>query len=116
MHVLIIEDENVIAIYVQEYMRDLGFESFSIVSGQDQAIKSALERTPDLIIADFRLEQGTGAEAVKQICKDRPIPTIYVAALASDVLAADPRAVVLEKPFLSPELSRAIEDALARDQ
>ena len=113
MHVLIIEDENMIAMYVQEYMHDLGFESFSIVSGQDEAVKSAVERTPDLIIADFRLEQGTGPEAVKQICKDRPIPTIYVAGLASEVRAADPLAVVLEKPFLNQELARAVQDALA---
>ncbi len=32
MHVLIIEDENMIAMHVQEYMRDLGFDSFSIAS------------------------------------------------------------------------------------
>ncbi len=115
MHVLIIEDENMIAMHVQEYMRDLGFDSFSIASGQDQAVKSALQRRPDLIIADFRLEQGTGAEAVKQICEEGSIPTIYVAALASVVTAVDPRAVVLEKPFVSRELSKAVHDALARD-
>ena len=116
MHVLIIEDENMIAMHVQEYMRDLGFESFSIASGQDEAVKFALQRRPDLIIADFQLEQGTGPEAVKQICKDCLIPTIYVAALPWEVRAADPRAVILEKPFLGPELLSAVRDALSQAQ
>lgn len=114
MHVLIIEDESMIAMHVEEYMRDLGFQTFSTAAGQDEAVELASRKSPDFILADYRLRQGTGVEAVRRICSHGEIPTVYVAALASEVKRAEPEAIVLEKPFMSDELALAVQLALAR--
>lgn len=111
MHVLIIEDESMIALMMQDYLRDLGYETFSSASSEDEAVVCALSRRPDLIVADFRLKFGTGVDAVRRICEKVLVPTIYVVGVPSDVRGADPAAIVLEKPFMSDDLAKAVRSA-----
>jgi len=67
-HALIIEDLPVIAISIQVELADLGF-SAAIAATEAEAVMLAEERCPDLIIADVRLEEGSGIDGAAHLSK-----------------------------------------------
>lgn len=110
-HALIIEDFPVIAMSIHDELADLGF-SAAIASTEAEAVALADERCPDLIIADVRLEEGSGIEAVRRICRDRPIGVIF---MSGDDEAFEGggtgEAGFLAKPFTSAALRSSIDTA-----
>lgn len=110
-HVLIVEDNSLIARLIGEYLRDLGFTSSDFAQTQDEAIYLAAQRLPDLITSDDRLRQGTGVEAVRSICHTKPIPVVFVVADPAHVQEAIPKAIILMKPFSGEALEGAIRTA-----
>jgi two-component system, response regulator PdtaR len=99
MHALIIEDQFLIAALIEEVLASLGYTSLDVVGGEAEAIRAAAARCPDLIIVDQRLADGSGVEAVRIICADRPIPVVFVSEYGDEVRALAPEAVVIGKPF-----------------
>ena len=110
-HALIIEDNAIIALMLREFLEGHGYDSVDLASTQAQAIKLAERRCPDLITADDRLEQGSGVEATRHICRDRAIPVIFITADPVDVDKRLPNALYLLKPFSEECLARAIQAA-----
>ena len=110
-HALIIEDFPVIAMSIQDELADMGFSS-AIAATEAEAIALAEERCPDLIIADLRLAQGSGIDAVRRICRDRPIAVIFMSG-DSDELGGEAtgEAGFLTKPFTSNALRSSIDTA-----
>ena len=110
-HALIIEDFPVIAMSIQDELGDLGF-STAVASTEAEAIALAEERCPDLIIADLRLSQGCGIEAVRRICGGRQIAVIFMSgddeSVGSDSIG---EAGLLAKPFTSVALRSRIDMA-----
>lgn len=111
MHVLIIEDQPLIAMMVEDELRELGFTSFEMVSTQESAIAAAKRRCPDLMTADDRLTTGSGIEAVRIICADHVIPTVYIVGNPHELREALPDAIVVGKPFGGADLRRAVQEA-----
>jgi len=111
MHALIIEDNILITSMVGDELRDRGF-SVACADTCEEAIELAASQCPDLITADHWLAGGSGIEAVRTICKDQHIPVIYIVALPEAVLAEEPDAVILAKPFTSADLSKAIVEVM----
>ena len=111
MHALVIEDQWILADLVEAALGELGFDSVAIASDEEQAVSLALEKAPDLITADLRLGRGTGISAVRRICKDRPVPVIYLTAEASELQAVQ-GAIIVRKPFAPATLARAVTSAL----
>lgn len=111
MHVLAIEDDVATVDRVEEALRTLGYRTFDIAFSAAEALDSAQRRCPDLITADIRLVDGSGIDAVLEICADRPIPVIFItAAQPEQITAAIPDAIIVAKPF---EIDR-IKSAVAR--
>jgi CheY-like chemotaxis protein len=108
VHALIIEDHPLIASLVASELRELGFASVAIVERQDEAVATARDRCPDLIVADNRLEQGTGLAAIAAICSDRTIPVLFTVGAPLEFRHVVPHAVVIEKPFGVRELREGI--------
>lgn len=110
-HALVIEDFPVIAMSIQDELADMGFSS-AIAATEAEAMALAEERCPDLIIADLRLAQGSGIDAVRRICRDRPIAVIFMSG-DSDKLggAGTGEAGFLTKPFTSNALRSIIDTA-----
>ena len=106
-HALIIEDMPVIAMSIQDELADMGY-SVAIAWTEAQAVALADERCPDLIIADARLEEGSGIVAVRQICRDRAIAVIFMTGDFEAVEGAIGEAALLSKPFGSAELKSSI--------
>ena len=49
MHALIIEDECLIAMAIEDALRDCGFTSFDVAVSADEAVAAAARKCPDLI-------------------------------------------------------------------
>ena len=111
MHALIIEDEFLTAQLIEDRLRDLGFTSFAFAMDEQEAIAAALERCPDLITSDVQLARGCGIDAVQRICDEKPIPVIYITAIAGAVRERCPWAVVIQKPFGMADLREGLKEA-----
>jgi DNA-binding response OmpR family regulator len=112
MHALIVEDEAVIAMIIEEILRDCGFTSFDIAATCDEAIAAAGRKCPDLISADAELTPGSGIDAVSAICCGLTIPVIFITGSPVDVRRSFPRHPLVLKPFTPRDVKRAVELAL----
>jgi CheY-like chemotaxis protein len=109
-HVLIIEDEPVIALELETLLGDLGFRSFDIADCPDDAVACARAQRPDLITADYRILAGTGVEAVDRIrAALGEVPVVYVTG-NPEMLPEQEGVSVVDKPISM----RALTDACAR--
>lgn len=113
-HALIIEDELLLAFSVQEALGELGYSTFAIATSMVQAIEAAEKQCPDLIVADHRITDGTGTEAVQAICSSKAIPVVFVTGSAPEVRAHLPEALIVPKPFAPSDLETAVSAAVAR--
>ena len=99
-HVLIIEDEWLIAEYVEQLARDAGATSVDTADCQRDAIEAADKRTPEIILSDVNLRTGTGPCAVAAIQGNLgPIPVIFITGTPDDCRPCAPPGIVLTKPI-----------------
>lgn len=112
MHVLIIEDQFLTSTLIEDTLRDLSYTSFDMVDTEEAAIRSATQQCPDLIIVDQRLTRGTGVNAIRVICAERPIPVVFLTDYGDEVLKLVPDAVLLRKPFADRSLREAVGQAI----
>jgi DNA-binding response OmpR family regulator len=114
MHALIIEDSLLISMMVEDHLAELGYTSFDVASGQAEAVAMARAQSPDLITADDGLDQGSGIEAVREICADRVIPTLFILGDPERAQGASPHACTIAKPFLFDTFKDGVSRAIAR--
>lgn len=113
-HALIIEDEFLLAFAVEEALGQLGYESFEIATTMGGAIAAAEQRCPDLIVADHRILDGTGTEAVMRICSANVIPVVFVTGSEPEVRERLPDALVVSKPVTLSHLEAAVKAAIEK--
>ena len=98
-HVLIIEDEVLIALDIQGMLEESGASSFAFASTESEAVEEALRRRPEFISSDVCLEEGFGSNAVATIHRELGyIPTMYVTATPENCHGC-PSDHVLGKPL-----------------
>ena len=112
VHALIIEDEHLIAMAIEDILRDSGFTSLDFASSPQAAIDSAEIRCPDLITSDVQLRPGCGIETVLTICHGTAIPVIFITGNVADVIERLPNSFILAKPFSNGQLAEAVAIAL----
>jgi CheY-like chemotaxis protein len=106
-HVLIIEDEMLIAMELENLLHELGYVTFDIADTPQDALAYAIARRPDLITADVRIIGGTGVDAVRAIQQRLgPIPHVYVTGNI-DMLQGEAAPIVVDKPINSRALAAA---------
>ena len=99
-HVLVIEDEPMIAMLLQDILEEAGATSFAFAATEQDAIDLALEHTPAVIASDVHLLEGTGPHAVRQIqAVLGEIPVIFITATPADCEPCAPPGIVLTKPI-----------------
>ena len=107
-HVLIIEDEAIIAMDLQGLLAEQGATSFDFADGEQEALAAALARPPALITSDVRLRDGTGPNAVCMIERQLgPVRVIYITGNPEACCRADERTRVLGKPLHQPSIVQA---------
>lgn len=79
--ILLVEDEAITALCVRDDLHQLGYELVATVTRGSDAIRSAAELCPDLILMDITLAGDmTGIEAAEEIRQAQQIPIIFLSA------------------------------------
>lgn len=113
MHVLIIEDEFLVALAVQECVEEhFPRATIDLANTRREAVEAAQVQCPKVILADYRLGHGTGVSAVREICASvsPEIPVIYVTGSPEEVKALEPSATIVAKPFDCDSLASVIAE------
>ncbi len=83
--ILVVEDEGIIAKDIQNTLSLLGYSVVGIASSGEEAVKTAMETHPDLVLMDIVLEGAmNGVKAAEQIRDRSDIPVIYLTAYSDD--------------------------------
>jgi DNA-binding response OmpR family regulator len=113
MHALIIEDEDLVAMAIEDVLRACGFTSFDVAISLDEAVTAARSRCPQLITADVELKPGSGIDAVRTICSEAPIPTLFITGQPDKVRAQMSQHPVLSKPFRVGDVKAAVRQVMS---
>jgi CheY-like chemotaxis protein len=99
-HVLIIEDEPLIALDLEDIFANLGATSFSFAGSQQGAVEASRANRPDFIASDVSLSPGSGPLAVEAIQRELgTIPVIFVTATPEACSPCAPSARIFRKPL-----------------
>ena len=115
--IMIVEDEIVVARYIERGLRELGYAVCARVSSGEEAVSQAIETEPDLVLMDIRLQgELDGVEAAEEIRSRLGIPVVYLTAYADEETLARARITkpfgYIIKPFEIRELHTTIQMAL----
>ena len=111
MHALIIEDDAVIAMLIEEELRDLGYSSVDVASTEEEAVRSFARRCPDLVTSDGSLLHGSGVGAVGRIRALSPVRVIFITGDPEDAGDSFRDAPILPKPFSVSQLIATVQKA-----
>jgi DNA-binding response OmpR family regulator len=107
--VLVVEDEIMVAIYVEDLLTELGFEVVGIATGLRQALPLARSGNFDFAVLDINLA-GEMSFPIADILRERGIPFLFASGYGSKGLTEDYRSATrIQKPFVSEQLARAID-------
>lgn len=116
--VLIVEDENIIALELEWQLKSLGYQVAGIISRGEDAVERAAELKPDLLLMDISLKgELDGYQTAEIIQAKYPIPVIYLSAFFDDktlkkAASNGRKSIYLKKPFSEYELKKAIDHCL----
>ncbi|HEY8240165.1 MAG TPA: response regulator, partial [Kiritimatiellia bacterium] len=120
-HILIVEDEGIVAADISQSLASLGYSVSGVSSTGEDALVKAAESHPDLVLMDIILDgEMDGVQAAQAIRDRHRIPVVYLTAHADEgtiqrAKAAEAFGYVL-KPFNVAELRSAVEIALAKHE
>lgn len=115
IEVLVIEDEPMIAVDIAGIVTEMGHSVVGTAATKDEAIKMALARRPDIILADIKLGDGSsGIDAVDEILDVSTVPVIFVTAYPERLLTGERKepTYLVTKPFEPETLKVTINHAL----
>lgn len=118
--ILIVEDIDMIADYMDLLLSKHGYHVSGIVTSGENAVETALASPPDLVLMDIKLEgMIDGIEAAEIIRSSHDIPVVFVSAYTESGMInramATGAVCYLIKPFKGKDLLCAVERALGND-
>ncbi len=117
MHILVVEDELIIAENIRNELESIGYRASAVAVSGEEAVQKAVEMQPDLVLMDIKLQGAMdGVAAAEEIRSRFDIPVVYLTGYADEktlqrAKITDPFGYVL-KPFELRELRSTIEMAL----
>jgi PAS domain S-box-containing protein len=121
IRIMVVEDEMIVAMSLEDDLRQLGYDVCASVDSGKDAILKANETKPDIVLMDVQLKGNMdGIEAATCIHQQLDIPIIFLTAYADTktlqrAKMASPFGYLL-KPFDERELKTTIEMALNKYQ
>jgi diguanylate cyclase (GGDEF)-like protein/PAS domain S-box-containing protein len=115
--ILVVEDERIVAMDIQNSLKNYGYVIAGEADRGEDAIEKALELHPDLVLMDIGLKgEMDGIEAAAQIRARFDLPVVFLTAFANQstierARESEPFGYIL-KPFEEHELVIAIEMAI----
>lgn len=111
--VLIVEDEGLLAMMMEDQMREFGAERVEVCRGGAEALRLATETAFDCAILDVSVSGGS-SYAVADMLAERQIPFVFCTGLQRDDIAERHRQrPVLSKPYGDCDLKIALALALS---
>ena len=115
--ILIVEDEQVVALDLERSLTGLGYEIVGIADNGRQAVRIAVETGPDLVLMDVRLRGPMdGIAAATEIRRRCQVPVVFTTAYTNDETIERAKASgpfgFLVKPYRTKELNATIAMAL----
>ncbi len=108
---IIIEDEPLIAAELKMLLEKMGVKVGGSATTAAQAVSLANKVQPDLILADYNLEDGeTGADAVAKIVQSHDCPIIFITGFPDKVLRGEEIEpdFVIAKPYRLETIRAAV--------
>jgi CheY-like chemotaxis protein len=117
--ILIVEDEALIASYIQDVLEESGFVIAGIASSGVEALTVAAQTVPDLALVDIKIAGPMDGIEVALLLRARfGIPSIFLSGVADPATMQRARAAsplgFLEKPFRPSQVFNALQRALSR--
>jgi CheY-like chemotaxis protein len=110
---LLVEDEVLVAMYVEDALSELGYAVAAVASNLAEALALARDDQFDFAVLDINLN-GEKSFPVAELLRKRQIPFLFVSGYTSGGLAEEYRNEVrLRKPFRSSDLAKAIARLLS---
>ncbi|HMK53340.1 MAG TPA: response regulator [Methanobacteriaceae archaeon] len=118
--VLIVEDEKITALDLKEKLEEMGYDVPGMVSSGEDAIRTAAEVRPDLILMDIMLKgEMDGIQAAAKI-NSLEIPIVYLTAYADKKTLERAKKSAsygyMVKPYREKDLEVMVEAALEKHQ
>ena len=113
--VLIIEDEPLIAIELEQIVRDMGHDIVGTAATHRDALAAVERHRPGLVLADIQLADGSsGIDAVRDILATCPVPVIFITAFPERLLTGEHSepTFLISKPFRPNAVRAAISQSL----
>ncbi len=112
-HVLIVEDEPLIAMDLEELLKHEGATSFSFAASEEEAFQIAIANPPALITSDVKLISGTGPAAIKRIFEELgQIPVIFITGTPEACEPCEPPNPVIPKPLAPAAIKTAFHQLM----
>ncbi len=117
--ILIVEDENIVAMELDERLQEMGYRVTDICATGKTAVEKAKKNKPDIILMDIILKgEQDGIETAAAIRENLDIPVIFLTSHSDKktlnrALKESPYGYIL-KPFREKELQITIKLALER--
>ena len=115
--ILVVEDEPLVASYVETLLKDLGYTVVGIVDSGERAVSKTQAEQPDLVLMDIRLRgEMDGIQAAEKIHLALAIPSVYLTAYTDEATLARVKAgpfPYLVKPIARAELNATLRAVLA---
>lgn len=117
--ILIVEDDTQVRSVAARILKRAGYKVLvaSDAKSASEVARSVAEGAISLVLSDFVMPGGTGADAVKQVKEAHPgIAVLYMSGYTGGALhrrgLVGEGAVVLQKPFSAVDLAHAVREAL----
>lgn len=113
MQILIVEDEILVAMYLEDLLADLGHTVVATATRLDRALTVAKSGEFDLAVLDVNLSERRSFP-VAEILRERGIPFIFATGYGREGIdEAFRSSVIIQKPFELKDLQQAISDVLS---
>lgn len=120
LNILIVEDEYIVALYLQEILETIGVAQVEIVSNESQANKALQHATFDAAFVDIKLKNGSdGIDIAASLKQQGQRNIIFASAHSEDDALEKAMAVSTDgfmlKPFRAEDVKAMLYTALTRN-
>ncbi|HYQ21780.1 response regulator [Stenotrophomonas sp.] len=115
LRVLVVENDEMSAALLHMQLVQAGAVVVGLAATVAEALRMLQESSPDVALLDYRLARNETSEPVAAVLAARGIPFVLATGMTAEQVPASMRAgVLLVKPYLSADLSRALVRAIGR--
>jgi twitching motility two-component system response regulator PilH len=120
--ILVIDDSLMLLGFVEEILTDANYQVVT-AGTSEEGLQAARQQKPDLILLDYLLPDLPGDELSQRLSEDEStahIPVLFMSGFGANLEEAQARSEnvlgILQKPFTSDSLLKAVEQNLSGDE